>query len=56
MTVPPGVLVGRRWLVLAILCASLLLVSVDATVLRNSGPFFVVSSATTLWEPSVETT
>jgi MFS transporter, DHA2 family, multidrug resistance protein len=32
------VLVGRRWLVLAILCASLLLVSVDATVLHMALP------------------
>ncbi|WP_374237592.1 MFS transporter, partial [Lentzea sp. CC55] len=29
---------GRRWLVLAVLCASLLLVSVDATVLHMALP------------------
>lgn len=39
MTIPPSeVLVRRRWLVLAILCASLLLVSVDATVLHMALP------------------
>ncbi len=39
MTTPSSeVLVGRRWLVLAILCASLLLVSVDATVLHMALP------------------
>ena len=38
MTISPSPLVRRRWLVLAILCASLLLVSVDATVLHMALP------------------
>ncbi|MFC3894986.1 MFS transporter [Lentzea rhizosphaerae] len=39
MTVPSAeVVTGRRWVVLAILCASLLLVSVDATVLHMALP------------------